>query len=76
MLIQPRHSYDQQHSKPPCEETLPLKDKFASQRINDFMVDPGPIPFRHETVAEAQRYMTDKLREFDYQFGKESSSNR
>jgi hypothetical protein len=33
------------------------------------MVDPGPIPFRREAVAEAQRYMAEKIREFEDQSG-------
>jgi hypothetical protein len=37
--------------------------------MTDFMADPGPIPFRHETIKEAQRYMADKIREFETQFG-------
>jgi putative SOS response-associated peptidase YedK len=76
MLIQPQNRYNQQYSKPPSGELLSVKDRLTSQRLNDFMVDPGPINFRHETVAEAQRYMADKLKEFDYQFGLENTTNR
>jgi hypothetical protein len=32
------------------------------------MADPGPIPFRRETVLEAQKYMADKIKEFEQQF--------
>ena len=46
------------------------KTKPALQRMKDFMADPGPAPFRHETIVEAQRRMADKIREFEQQFGK------
>lgn len=45
------------------------KNKQAAQRINAYMADPGPIPFRRETVAEAQRYMAKRIREFEERFG-------
>jgi len=32
------------------------------------MADPGPVPFRHETILEAQKYMADKIRAFEQQF--------
>lgn len=48
-------------------KTNRASDRHASQRVKDFMLDPGPIPFRHKTVAEAQRYMADRLREFELQ---------
>ena len=44
------------------------KDILASLRINDFMADPGPIPFRHETTAAARRCMAHRIMEFDRQF--------
>ncbi len=74
MLIQPLYRSDIYCTKPQKGNTV--KDKHALQRMNDFMADPGPVPFRHETVAEAQRYMAEKIREFDFQFGIDSSSSR
>jgi hypothetical protein len=32
------------------------------------MADPGSVPFRRETVLEAQKYMADKIRAFEQQF--------
>ena len=49
-------------------KTNKATDRQAAQRIEDFMLDPGPIPFRHETVSQAQRYMADRLREFEVRF--------
>jgi hypothetical protein len=37
--------------------------------MKDFMADPGSIPFRQETIAEAQKYMANKIKEFEAQFG-------
>jgi hypothetical protein len=43
------------------------------------MEDPGPIPFRRETVEEARKYMADKIREFEIEFregsGEEGGTN-
>jgi hypothetical protein len=40
------------------------------------MADPGPMPFRHETVTEAKTYMADKLKEFDHRFGNVTIRNQ
>ncbi|KAE9369965.1 hypothetical protein N431DRAFT_469839 [Stipitochalara longipes BDJ] len=52
------------------------KDKESSQRMKDFLADPGPVPFRRETVAEAKRYMADRIREFDNKFEGGNMNNR
>lgn len=40
------------------------------------MVDPGPVPFRHETVPETKKYMAEKLKEFDLRFGNGTIRNQ
>jgi hypothetical protein len=50
-------------------------DRQAAQRITDFMLNPGPDPFRHETITEAERYMADRIREFEFQFNGGSRDN-
>ena len=54
-------------SKNSQHKTTKTTDIHASQRIKDFIVDPGTILFRHETILEAQRHMADKLREIERQ---------
>jgi hypothetical protein len=53
-----------------------IEDKLASQRIHDFMADPGSMPFRDGTVSAAQRYMAHRIMEFDRQFYEGNSNNQ
>ncbi|KAE9369964.1 hypothetical protein N431DRAFT_469838 [Stipitochalara longipes BDJ] len=72
----PNGSKTNQVSTSPQLKMSTTQDTQASQRIRDFMADPGPIPFRRETITEAQRYMAYKIKEFDYHFGGGNSSRR
>jgi hypothetical protein len=69
MLTKLLYRSSEEHYTNP-QEGIAAKDRQALERIKDFMADPGPMSFRHQTEAEAKRYMADKLKEFDDQFGK------